>query len=139
MRRSWGGCLTENRALIVLSVALFCQALRRPQQRSDPTVVTGPEETAADIRPLIVPGYRITSRFHSRSTQGEGNGCNGAGSVGFPVSKPDVISQLKQGEEPWVPDLLGSEKEVPPRAACTENDTCLEFSLSPSGDWRCVN
>nr|XP_032631026.1 zinc finger protein 707-like isoform X2 [Chelonoidis abingdonii]XP_032631027.1 zinc finger protein 707-like isoform X2 [Chelonoidis abingdonii]XP_032631028.1 zinc finger protein 707-like isoform X2 [Chelonoidis abingdonii] len=59
--------------------------------------------------------------------------------VGFPVSKPDVISQLKQGEEPWVPDLLGSEKEVPPRAACTENDTCLEFSLSPSGDWRCVN
>ncbi|KAG6923165.1 zinc finger protein 34-like, partial [Chelydra serpentina] len=47
-------------------------------------------------------------------------------SLGLPIPKPDLITQLEAGEEPWVPDLQVSEERKIPRGTLTGDETMSE-------------
>ncbi|CAM4709275.1 unnamed protein product [Caretta caretta] len=76
---------------------------------------------------LLDPAQRALSRDAMQET------CENVTSLGFPVSRTDVISQLERGEESCVPDLHGSQKKVLPRAACIGRDLRLDSLGLPSG------
>ncbi|CAM4709263.1 unnamed protein product [Caretta caretta] len=75
---------------------------------------------------LLYPAQRALSRDIMQETY------ENVTSLGFPISKPDVFSQLEQGEEPWVSELQGSEERQTLRAPCKGCRTTLTFRSGSS-------